>query len=278
MSASARRAWLAQDGHLERTSLSPATVRMTGSAAALVSFADLLAELAGVRVEAKQVERVCEIDIARVLSESQPFTKSRAPPAATLIRTRRRSPNAWGARPSGAAPHGAGRRRSLDLEPELGAVPGRDPDCRPLAREGTSQVSKVCMGDGGGPRTAGSLDNLLQVLRSRAEMESAQRCADYGALFEGSKTVIGETGDVVEFAGKTLLTPNVGRGRMEIGHRSPTRQTTPAPSSPRDYRTANPICSTNSTTSLGCAPYSLLIHSRSASSIRVCQPFPSARK
>ena len=46
---------------LERTSLSPATVRMTGSAAALVSFAEasgLLAELAGVRVEAKQVERV----------------------------------------------------------------------------------------------------------------------------------------------------------------------------------------------------------------------------
>ena len=33
-----------------------------------------------------------------------------------------------------------------------------------------------------------------------------------------------------------------------------------------------------STTSLGCAPYALLIHSRSASSIRVCQPFPSARK
>ena len=28
----------------------------------------------------------------------------------------------------------------------------------------------------------------------------------------------------------------------------------------------------------GCAPYWLLIHSRSASSIRVCQPFPSARK
>ena len=48
---------------LERTSLSPATVRMTGSAAALVSFAEasgLLAELAGVRVEAKQVERVAE--------------------------------------------------------------------------------------------------------------------------------------------------------------------------------------------------------------------------
>ncbi len=39
------------------------TVRMTGSAAAPVSFAEasgLLAEMAGVRVEAKQVERVAE--------------------------------------------------------------------------------------------------------------------------------------------------------------------------------------------------------------------------
>ena len=39
-----------------------------------------------------------------------------------------------------------------------------------------------------------------------------------------------------------------------------------------------PWLPSNSTTSLGCAPYWLLIHSRSASSIRVCQPFPSARK
>ena len=36
---------------------------------------------------------------------------------------------------------------------------------------------------------------------------------------------------------------------MEIRHRSPTRQTTSTPSSPRDYRTANPIYSNCSTTS-----------------------------
>ena len=51
---------------------------------------------------------------------------------------------------------------------------------------------------------------------------------------------------------KTMLTWNVGRGRMEIGHRSPTGQTTPTPSSPKDYRTANPIYSNYSTTSPGC--------------------------
>ncbi|MCY4029653.1 MAG: hypothetical protein OXH75_25480 [Acidobacteria bacterium] len=45
------------------TSLSPGVVRMTGSAAARVSFAEtsaLLHDLAGVRIEAKQAERVAE--------------------------------------------------------------------------------------------------------------------------------------------------------------------------------------------------------------------------
>ena len=48
---------------LHGSSLSPGVLRMTGSTAALVSFAEsseLLAELAGVRVEAKQVERCAE--------------------------------------------------------------------------------------------------------------------------------------------------------------------------------------------------------------------------
>ena len=48
---------------MEHTSLSPAVTRMTGSAAAVASFArasDLLDELAAVRVNAKRVERVAE--------------------------------------------------------------------------------------------------------------------------------------------------------------------------------------------------------------------------
>ncbi len=48
---------------LDGASLSPGVLRMTGSTAALVSFAEssqLLAELAGVRVPAKQVERCAE--------------------------------------------------------------------------------------------------------------------------------------------------------------------------------------------------------------------------
>jgi hypothetical protein len=54
-----------RDGHLgmENTSLSPALTRMTGTVGAMVSFqegSELLQELAGVVVEAKQVERTAE--------------------------------------------------------------------------------------------------------------------------------------------------------------------------------------------------------------------------
>src|SRR5437899_11641069 len=54
-----------RDGHLgiENTSLSPALTRMTGTVGALVSFqegSELLTELAGVAVDAKQVERTAE--------------------------------------------------------------------------------------------------------------------------------------------------------------------------------------------------------------------------
>jgi hypothetical protein len=53
------------DGHLgiEKTSLSPALTRMTGTVGAMVSFqegSELLQELAGVAVDAKQVERTAE--------------------------------------------------------------------------------------------------------------------------------------------------------------------------------------------------------------------------
>ena len=48
---------------IENTTLSPALTRMTGSVGAMVSFqegSELLSELAGVAVEAKQVERIAE--------------------------------------------------------------------------------------------------------------------------------------------------------------------------------------------------------------------------
>jgi hypothetical protein len=59
-----------RDGHLgiENTSLSPALTRMVGTVGAMVSFqegSELLTELAGVAVDAKQVERTAEALPAR---------------------------------------------------------------------------------------------------------------------------------------------------------------------------------------------------------------------
>lgn len=61
---------------LENTSLSPAVTRMVGSAAAMVSFAEsseLLWELAGVKVEAKRVERSAEA-LGREIAEDEKRT------------------------------------------------------------------------------------------------------------------------------------------------------------------------------------------------------------
>ena len=73
---------------LAGSSLSPAVLRMTGSAAALVSFAetaDLLAALAAVRVEAKQVERCAEA-LGREIAaaERDGAFPSEGPPAPTM--------------------------------------------------------------------------------------------------------------------------------------------------------------------------------------------------
>jgi len=64
-----------RDGHLriENTSLSPALTRMTGTVGALVSFQEgsaLLQELAGVAVDAKQVERTAE-DLGQEIAEDE---------------------------------------------------------------------------------------------------------------------------------------------------------------------------------------------------------------
>jgi hypothetical protein len=58
---------------IEQTSLSPGVLRMTGLAAAMVSFEEgslLLSELAGVRVNAKQVERTAEA-LGRQIAEDE---------------------------------------------------------------------------------------------------------------------------------------------------------------------------------------------------------------
>ena len=65
--------------HLEMFSLTPGVLRMTGSAAALVSFVEssaLLRELAGVEVSASQVERAAEALGAEIAVDEHQDRKS----------------------------------------------------------------------------------------------------------------------------------------------------------------------------------------------------------
>jgi hypothetical protein len=72
---------------LEHTSLSPAATRMVGLAAAMVSFAEsseLMQALAGVPVDAKQVERTAEA-LGREIAQDERDVVEPAPPAAPTM-------------------------------------------------------------------------------------------------------------------------------------------------------------------------------------------------
>lgn len=72
---------------LDASSLSPAVTRMIGRTAALVSFAesrDLLRELAGVPVDAKQVERTAEALGRAIAADDQDVVAPAPPDASTL--------------------------------------------------------------------------------------------------------------------------------------------------------------------------------------------------
>ena len=72
---------------LQDTSLSPAATRMVGKSASMVSFAessDLLHELAGVSVDAKQVERTAEA-LGRTIADDERTVVDPATPAAPTI-------------------------------------------------------------------------------------------------------------------------------------------------------------------------------------------------
>ena len=84
------RGWFPRDQALGMagTSLSPAVTRMTGSAAAVASFAaasDLLHELAAVRVNAKRVERVAEALGREVAAAERAAVFAPEPPAAATM-------------------------------------------------------------------------------------------------------------------------------------------------------------------------------------------------
>jgi len=130
---------------LENFSLSPAVTRMVASVAALVSFQEgsqLLEELAGVRVEAKQVERAAEALGAEIASDEkqnlEPLSTGALPPTLYLGLDGTGVPM----RPSelkgraGKQPDGSAKTREVKLC-TVWSAESRDQQNRPVRDEGS---------------------------------------------------------------------------------------------------------------------------------------------
>ena len=131
-------------GMQQATSLSPATTRMVGLTAAEVSFAktsELLAVLAGVEVETRQVERTAEALGRQVADDERAVTEQTAPaPAPTLYLGMDgtgvpvRPAEVEGRR--GKQPDGSAKTREVKLA-TLWTAEGRDPRGRPVRDPGS---------------------------------------------------------------------------------------------------------------------------------------------
>lgn len=130
---------------LEKLSLSPAVMRMTATVAALVSFQEssqLLEELAGVKVEAKQVERMAEALGADIAADEkqdlQPMSTAPLPPTLYLGIDGTGVP----VRPSelagrtGKQPDGSAKTREVKLC-TIWSAESRDQQERPVRDEGS---------------------------------------------------------------------------------------------------------------------------------------------
>lgn len=161
---------------LEQTSLSPAVTRMVGIAAAMVSFAEsseLMFELAGVRVTAKQVERKAEALGAEIAHYERSVVEPEEPTAGTLylgmdgtgVPMRRQELEGR----SGKQPDGTAKTREVKLV-SVWSAEGRDKKGVPVRDAGSVSYSA-------GIESAATLDTdkLPSEFAQRAAREAGRR-------------------------------------------------------------------------------------------------------
>ena len=132
---------------VEDTSLSPAVIRMTGKTAAMVSFAEsseLLSELAGVAVDAKQVERTAEALGREIAEDERNVVEPATPGAPTMYLgmdgtgVPMRASELRGRR--GKQADGSGKTREVKLV-TVWSAEGRDKEGTPVRDEGSVSYS-----------------------------------------------------------------------------------------------------------------------------------------
>jgi len=132
---------------MEGVSLSPATLRMTGKTAAMVSFAEsseLLGDLAGVVVDAKQVERTAEA-LGREIAQDERTVVEPQPPCAPTMYLGMdgtgvpvRASELQGRK--GKQPDGSSKTREVKLV-TVWSAQGRDDEGTPVRDEGSVTYS-----------------------------------------------------------------------------------------------------------------------------------------
>jgi hypothetical protein len=161
------------------TTLSPAVTRMTGHAAAMVSFAEastLLEELAGVSVDAKQAERTAEALGREIAADERAVVEPAVPSAPTMYL----GMDGTGVpmRPAelvgraGKRPDGSAGMREVKLV-TVWSAEGRDPEGTPVRDPGSVSWSAAI-------ESAASLDTdaTLPAFGQRVEREARRRGFD----------------------------------------------------------------------------------------------------
>ena len=161
---------------LSLSSLTPGVLRMTASAAALVSFQEssgLLHELAGVEVSAKQVERVAEALGAEIAVDEQKYIEKTAPVAPTLYLgmdgtgVPMRASEVAGR--AGKQPDGSAKTREAKLV-TVWSAEARDPEGKPMRDPGSITYSA-------GIESAATRDTSpeLSAFAARVQREATRR-------------------------------------------------------------------------------------------------------
>ena len=164
------------------TSLSPAITRMVGRAAAMVSFAEsseLMGELAGIPVDAKQVERTAEALGREIAADERSVVEPEAPPAPTMYLGMdgtgipMRAAELEGR--AGKQPDGSARTREVKLV-TVWTAEGRDAEGIPVRDSGSVSYSAAI-------ESAAVLDtdDAPSAFARRAEREAQRRGFDVAA-------------------------------------------------------------------------------------------------
>jgi hypothetical protein len=186
---------------LTLSSLTPGVLRMTASAAALVSFQEgsgLLHELAGVQVSAKQVERVAEALGVEIAVDERQCVESEGPAAPTLYLgmdgtgVPMRTPEVAGR--AGKQPDGSAKTREAKLV-TVWSAEARDREGRPLRDPGSITYS-AAIESAATPDTSPELSPFAARVQREATRRGFTAAARQAVLGDGSPWIWNTAGEL----------------------------------------------------------------------------------